>query len=570
MKKNIERHFLGFFAVLGLSFFPALVIAQSFSPSEIISERIKTTASQAPRNNQEGDYVELYNGSLSFQITDAEIKGNNDLDFKITRTISPTSIGDLSQMRAGFGDWTLNVPRISTITADWINGTPNKEARCSVNDFGTRPPAYRVTPPSDSSGIYITSRDYWSPAKLITESDTGTLLIPSQNSLSPSNEPGVKWVTKGRSIITCLANIKNGVGEGFYAKTPDGKRYRFDWLAKNRRTPIIGSQMSPWYNLPNYEFSLYATRVEDRYGNWVEYDYQNTSSSTRDGVRLNAIRSNDGRKIQLNYNDKEQVVSVASNQSVWSYEYSSDNRLIKVIRPDNSFYKYDFSQEPLRASNAAGSAGDCSVLERPLSTKISVIHVESPSGLKTTYYLKPTRFGRSNVPRVCIAGGASTYVLNYASYALIRKVQEGPSIPLQEWTYNYESTYGWEPFIGKSVVSVRDPDGSSSIFTYGNAHEDNDGLLLTEERASAQNNLATKKLFVYGIPGGSIGVRAGISPSGLVDYKGNEIRALAEFEDSTIRPEREISVIQDGRVFKRTVTEFDAWMRPLTITQRSD
>ncbi|REN20805.1 hypothetical protein DSI41_03190, partial [Mycobacterium tuberculosis] len=49
---------------------------------------------------------------------------------------------------------------------------------------------------------------------------------------------------------------------------------------------------------------LYATRVEDRFGNWVSYRYSNAANAP---VRLEAITASDGRQISFSYNARGHV-----------------------------------------------------------------------------------------------------------------------------------------------------------------------------------------------------------------------------------------------------------------------
>jgi len=55
---------------------------------------------------------------------------------------------------------------------------------------------------------------------------------------------------------------------------------------------------------------LMASRVEDRHGNWVAYDYS--------GDKLVGIRGSDGRAISIAYAG-DRIASATANGRTWSY-----------------------------------------------------------------------------------------------------------------------------------------------------------------------------------------------------------------------------------------------------------
>lgn len=557
------RHVLAFvFLSLPIQVIPA--VAQTLHPDDITQERLKGADFSNVGSLRGQEHIDLSDGTLTLNATDVELPGNSSLEVRIKRSIDPMVIADSSHFRAGLGAWSLDIPRISSInSSEWINGTPEKYSRCSVNDFKIKPPAFYVQS-GDGDSVQITYGDYWSPPRLITTSDAGALLIPNGNSLTRNQANAVKWVTKGRSLISCTATIKNGPGEGFVAQTPDGKRYRFDWIARNYHYPIVLDRMRPWITFERDEFSLYATRVEDQSGNWVEYDYLQVAHP-RDGVKLAAIRANDGRRIDLKYDAEDKLTQVVANGRVWSYQYDSARSLVGVTLPDGTAHKYSIAS--LRGA-PAGSAANCASDQHPMATGVRSIYTESPAGLRTSYYFEATRFGRSNVPRACSVGGAYHYAFNYAKYSLVKKVQEGPALPMRAWQYAYESKYGWAPYAGgKNTTRVSEPDGSYSVYTYGNTFEVDEGLLIKEEHLSSANLLLSSTVYSYGLPDGAVGIRVGTSPSALSNRPGVEWRSLTEFLDENLRPLRQRSITQDGQTFVRQIESVDWLGRPTAISK---
>ena len=62
--------------------------------------------------------------------------------------------------------------------------------------------------------------------------------------------------------------------------------------------------------MPRARNALYVTRVEDRHGNWVQYNYANTHAEP---VKLTSITSSDGRSITLTFSGTR--VASATNGS---------------------------------------------------------------------------------------------------------------------------------------------------------------------------------------------------------------------------------------------------------------
>src|SRR5690606_40810610 len=77
---------------------------------------------------------------------------------------------------------------------------------------------------------------------------------------------------------------------------------------------------------------IYATRVEDRFGNRVDYDWQ--------GDRLTRIHANDGREITLAYNADGTLKTATAGNRVWTYAHDLYRGLTDVINPDQTRWTY--------------------------------------------------------------------------------------------------------------------------------------------------------------------------------------------------------------------------------------
>src|SRR5690606_37650702 len=99
--------------------------------------------------------------------------------------------------------------------------------------------------------------------QLIKASFTDTYPEPADGNTYP-------WITQSQSRLRCLSATKNGyAGEAFVLVTTSGLTYYFDWgvevairgIGKNSSTAIGRKRVY-----------LLASRFEDRFGNWVNYN----------------------------------------------------------------------------------------------------------------------------------------------------------------------------------------------------------------------------------------------------------------------------------------------------------
>ena len=138
------------------------------------------------------------------------------------------------------------------------------------------------------------------------------------------------WTTSHLDAIRCKPMLSGLPGEGFVVQTQSGITYFFD-VAVIRRAGLMfvgrTSMGQPQVRARKKVYIL-ASRVEDRFGNWVSYTYNVNGHPTK-------IQSSDGRIIDATYLSDGNVSTVAAIGRVWSYAYSG-KRLVSAVNPDGS------------------------------------------------------------------------------------------------------------------------------------------------------------------------------------------------------------------------------------------
>jgi len=575
---NIKYRLL-FTSTLSVLFSQTNASAQNVSQENLDYTRIIYRDATSLANQYTHENINTADGSISIAQTDLTIPSNGGLDIEITRRINLTlgASGPATGRETGFGRtwWSLNIPRITTLTQKkWITRHPTlPNSRCSVDspEF-TFPPTHSAGAPGTFGYVFFHAKMYWSPPTLETPEDSNVLLIPIPSSPTPQIGPSVKWITKGLSTITCLPFIINGEGEGYTATTPNGNTYTFNWLASEEGFPLVNP---PIGGFPTFRHSLYATKVEDIFGNWIEYDYEEPKERMY-GVKLVAIRASDGRRADITYNEQELIQTITSGTRTVKYEYDSSTMpdgssvydLRRVIHPDGSILSIE--TDALNMHPASGKSIKCANTAFYDFPGETYFQLTEPSGLKTKYTLRNRRVGRSGIPACQVNQVGPIY--SYPLRSVIRKTVTGPGLSPLEWNYSYQSIYGHSPFIsGKNTTEVQSPDGSRELFEYGNTFQSNEGLLLSTTLLDANGNEKKSTKYTYDFSHGIYGARFGISPRSRIEevQSGNDARRDFEHLDEHVRPIIKTETTIDRTEFTMKVESFDQLLRPTKIIRTS-
>jgi len=330
-----------------------------------------------------GDKASLYNGSLEFEQTDISLPGNSALPIALTRRYSP---GRHPIVRGQLGDWDLALPRISGTFSDqgWLTALGGTN-RCSNY---TAPPS--VNGGGAGGSVGFSPSDYWQGTTLDVPGQGAQELLLRSPAFPgmPLDGGSYPIVTRGNWQISCLPAIQNGVGEGFLAVSPDGVRYRFDWMATRALTGVRKGNGA----IARTDHFLFATQVTDRFGNSVNYNFD-----AGNPMRLLSITSNDGRAISLQYTDSK-ISAAFDGTRTFTYIYDGQGNLSAVLQPDGSSWGFDLGGMLHPAHEDLGEGADCA-LPGVFPTTALIGTITHPSGATGTFKTQFMPHGKTEVQR---------------------------------------------------------------------------------------------------------------------------------------------------------------------------
>ena len=609
--EEMKRFFVVLVA-LGWAAISTAAAQQGKAPWEEFENRLKDSQSvSALGPDLFGDNVGLSDGGLSFAATDVDLAGNDKLRVALSRKYVVSNRWDYIS-DSPLADWELDVPRISGIFApNWTVSNPTPSvARCSNMALPTQP----------LRDYY--ARDFWHGNVLsLPDGGGGELLLPSSQLPAPTTGENYIWTTSDHVRIACLPQTKNATGEGFLAITPDGTRYWFDWMAQYHepllvmtgRKEVLGAfDENPVQRRKNV---LYATKVQDRFGNTVNYTYTNAWNAP---AVLTTIAASDGRRIDITYASGN-ISTVHAGTQTWTYTYGNTSKgqrtLTAVRQPDLSQWTIGFAAftdayMEYRVGSTVEAARTCiqselpiNVLDEPIAT------IKHPSGAVGRFRVGIRTHGRSGVPINCenvtttpgLSPGTGNdtnddmnlHPVSYDSFTLLDKEISGAGVATQQWSYAYTPNVDFFLTEGASVkypvcslyndpvrwkechaprcqsdecasaseTTVVGSDGSWMRYRHGNSYLYNEGKLLSVEQGSSASNVLRSVMNTY-----DLSLIDKVYPA-LV---GLSLRPVDEgFSAQHTRPLTQSVTTQDGATFSATSTGFDVFARPLATTQSS-
>ncbi|MEQ1513210.1 MAG: RHS repeat-associated core domain-containing protein [Lysobacteraceae bacterium] len=583
-----------------------------------------------------GEAVNLKDGATSFSATDVSIPTNSGLPLSIGRHlginsrdadgyVNPVADGEL------FGNWKLDVPVMSGTFDErtgWISGSAaSPQSRCSIV---AAPPSVRSV--FTQWNIFYYSEDYWRGTTVhIPGKGSYPLLGLLSGRTLPSDGKTYRWTTKDNWMVSCIP-LKNGAGEGFLVTLPDGTRYSFDWMSSRRAAALKDTHCDNIYlgyevrgvdmrhltseQIENdllmhrldgggsisgggqasvcntqivvnrREYFLHATRVEDRHGNHIAYNYDPANPR-----RLLSVTSNDGGSISLSYGANGKISTISANERQWQYQYEEGStygsKLTAVVLPDNSRWTFNYGELfAILDYNKKIKWPDCEPFLA--ATTMAAVTIGHPSGANGTFAFQNMVHGVDRTPGGCsvpnpdrpLKVDLTHHLMAYKVASLLSKQISGPGLAAQSWNYSYQPSWSWNPSgyaddcgppytncSSTSTTEVTAPDGSIMRSVFGNDYYRNVGQLQRIDVLSAGNLLQqTTYSYLPTSTGQAFAGRAGWDPFLMNN----------PFETEQLHPSIATTIVRDGVTSTSEVTLcngttycFDSFARPIVVKAHS-
>lgn len=534
-----------------------------------------------------GDNVSLYNGSTEFAITDIDIPGNSALPVQLRRRFKVEAKKQVEPL-GGFGAWDIEVPYLYGVfpaNTQWNEGSRPTDGRCSNNWLPKVPFNHRL-------------QDIWygNFVHLPGTGDQEMLVLSTTGNAVPSDGQVYTRSTRDGFRLRCVANgVNNYPGEAFIGVDTRGTKYFFNTMAYRGAGSMKGTRTRPAFG--RMKVYLMATRVEDRFGNGVNYNYGGAQ-----GGQLLSIVADDGRRIDLEYDGGVTIQRARANGRVWQYGYTGGggalgiNRfplLAKVTLPDQSAWTYSYNMPMqyggLNPNYIPLDVDGAFCEETEFSPETFTLTATHPSGATGTFVMPYTRLHRFGTPSsACVPAIENTngdpdgphelLISDYFDlYALARKTISGPGGIAYEWTYDYGDRGRGridgplQICPGCSVVkhvTVRNPDASLTIHDFGYIYEYNDGQPLGTRTVSADNKVLRSETSEF--------VEYSRTVTMPFPWLYGELIGGDDSTSSMVRPLKKKIVMQDGVIFTWEVDGscggatglcFDQFARPTKVTK---
>jgi len=434
-----------------------------------------------------GDTTDISTGETSFHHTVVSLSGNNALPVDVTLAFKLYDVGTGELYHLSF-----ERPYISGVfsaSTGWVataqDGSASK-ARCSQSNGS--PPEVNNT---DGKPETFFSDEYWHGNHLVLPGGGTTLMrqLMTSNTTGPTDGPDYRWTTNSHWYFSCVTKADGS--ETFIGRSPDGLKYYFDeaqigdgGLLPIKKEAFLGGTTV----LQRREIRFFASKIEDRFGNWVKHE------PTANGF---LISSSDGRTIIAT--STATGFDIQSGSRTWQIENLANG--VRVVNPDVSEWKLTYSGTITRTQSAIGCGSYPATY-----TGSSTVTVNASSGAVGVFNLAPVRLGTSYVTYQCMTddpseGGYPRDPILYDVIGLTSKVITGAGLDLPlTWVTEYGPADGCytQPNLwnfscvsgapSTRYVAVSGPDGTYVRYTYDNKFRSpTEGSLLKEETGSSSS-----------------------------------------------------------------------------------
>jgi len=379
---------------------------------------------------------DLDSGTVNFTRRDAVIPGNSALEVAYAtsyQTYLPSHPG-----------WNIDIPRVeysyvvnlegySSLPTDWVSGNycTGSSLRNIEGNF------------YDGQGVIKSNTG---GLRLVVPNKTSSLLVINDDEPLGLDFTTYPYITQDNWRISCYSENDK---EGFKATSPNGITYFFDVYrqikSRTESSQIIVKDSKAGIYFKNIA-TLFVSRVEDLFGNWVEYNYNDSDYSYNYNI-LTSIIASDSREIIIGSifeNDVAKKTVTAVNPSagtvdrVWKYYTSTDNEDNYIVElPNGSTWEYQLfylDSDPVDVDLAGGGGTDPCI-----NNRTGTMTIKHPEGAIGTF--KFTERTDSIVNHK--VGAARNISGSWCSrqFSLFEKSVNTGTEDLT-WNYQYSTTFG--------------------------------------------------------------------------------------------------------------------------------
>ena len=435
-----------------------------------------------------GDSYDPSSGGVTFRQVDVSLPGNFDIPVEFARSfdhndnafeaswsnsLSAFPVADQTRTnpwKGQLGYWTIDLPHIQT----------KHVRRLDIPFYST---GYVQLCTQATEGAVLESRDAngalnGPPSMMPWAIASGSMLVipgevnePFLVSVSNSGDYASDYssytYTESNYKMDCVntAGVP-GAGEIFRVSAPDGKTYFFTQrVDRVTGSSVSSGQTSATYGLEFIEIRVYVTRIEDRFGNYVNFNYGGGSLTgivASDGREISIeykslpgrvptlIDGDSGEYVEWHYENIQVVDTVTANGRTWTYQYGDDYDLTRVVLPNGDDWVFDSSMYLLRSTRALtdrAGFGSCGYeAAPPLQYSMT-----NPQGAQASFRVGLTYHGiadQSTWTSTRTLWGVSNYFTYsgrpkcYVSLALEEKVISGAGFDNEVWKYYYSENPG--------------------------------------------------------------------------------------------------------------------------------
>jgi hypothetical protein len=436
-----------------------------------------------------GERVSKSDGSFSFNVPILNIPGNAGMDIKVSYTLKAHP-GELILWQ-----FEEDLPFIGgnfSASAGWTSRAGGTN-RCSSTGAPTS------VRPDNGRPDWFQPDEYWTGYELNVPDKAGGFIDAISGNLpswGPTNGGPYQWSNNQNWFFSCIPLLE-GAGEGFLGHSPDGRKYHFNRMRVHRE--LVTLDKYAWtgqdIDLARNEVRIYAGRIEDRFGNFIE-----------------DLVASDGRAVTRDVNG-----------TVTTYTYAGKQWVVNTAHPFTVTYP-DGSQWKATASQLFGSAGSSEVsCSGPNGTPTGImantnapaqtVTIEAPSGATGVFQYKRIAIGYSEVQPSCYPvdnfSGAPYYLHQLVNpMSLVSRTITGPGLPASSMTISYGPPNGC--IFGGSgssgctasspktrTVTYTKSSGDYTVYTFGNRFLVDADLLLKVEEGSPSTGVMRTTSFEY-------------------------------------------------------------------------